>query len=96
MKDFICLLLHKFGAGPSALRRREFVRHAAASQPCLALARASLWLLLTCVFGSEAKMLALFSRVCSLGKLCASIFLPKYITGVFRVAIVLLSCVFCG
>jgi hypothetical protein len=34
-------------AGPFALRRREFVRHAAASPPWVARTRASLWLLLT-------------------------------------------------
>ena len=40
-------LWHMSGASPFALRHRELMRHAAASQLCVALARASLWLLLS-------------------------------------------------
>ena len=72
--DFICPLLHMFGAGPSAFRRREFVRHVAASQPFLALARASLWLLLTSVFLSEARLLEVFPRVYYFCKPSAGLF----------------------
>jgi hypothetical protein len=38
VRDFIFRLFLMYGAGPSALRRREFVRHVATSQPCIAYA----------------------------------------------------------
>ena len=54
VREFKCLVWQMSGASPVALRRREFVRHAAAGRPGVALARASLWLLLDCVLLPEA------------------------------------------
>ncbi len=96
MRDFKCFLWHRFGAGLFALRRREFVRHAATGRPCVALARASLWLLLAGVLGPEAVMLMVFFCVWSVGKVCADLFLGNYITDVFRGAAVRFSGGFCG
>ena len=47
-------------------------------------------------FLSEAGLLVPLSRVCDLWEFCAGLFVRKYITVVFRVVLVLLSCVFCG
>ena len=48
VRDCKCFLWQKSGASSVALRRREFVRHAAACRPWVAMARASLWLFLAC------------------------------------------------
>jgi hypothetical protein len=53
-------LWQKSGASPVALRRREFVRHAAACRPDVALARASLLFLLACDVLQEAVMCVVF------------------------------------
>ncbi len=63
------------GASPFALRRQEFVRHAAAGRPCVALARASLRLLLEDDFLSEAVVCAVFFFVWSLCEVRADLFL---------------------
>ena len=54
VRDFKCFVWQMSGASPFALRRREFVRHAATGRHCVALARASLWLLFAGDFLLEA------------------------------------------
>ncbi len=60
VSDFKCFLGQKFGASPVDLRRREFVRHDAAGRPRVALARASLWLLLACDLLPETVVCVVF------------------------------------
>ena len=60
VRDFKCFLWQKSGARPAALRYREFVRHAAAGRPWVALARVSLWLLLACDLLPEAVVCVMF------------------------------------
>ena len=88
VRDFICPVLHMSGVGPSALRRREFVRHVATSQPCLALARASLWLLLPEVFSQKRGCLHCFPVFVVSGK-CALVGICENRS---RVCVILSSC----
>ncbi len=60
---FKCFVWQMSGASLFALRRREFVRHAAADWPRVALARASLWLLIGDDSLSEAAVCAVFVNV---------------------------------
>ena len=75
VRDFKCFMWQMSKASPFALRRREFVRHAATGRPCVALALASLWLLLTGDFLPEAVVCAVFSCVCWFCEVCADLFL---------------------
>jgi len=72
------------------LRRREFVRHVATILLCLELARASLWLLLTVVFGQKRGCLHCFPVFVVSGN-CALVVFRKII---LRGCIVLSSCCF--
>ncbi len=74
VRDFKCFMWQMSGASPFALRRRESVRLAAASRPCVALTRASLWLLLAGDFLPEAVVCAVFSCVCWFCETCADLF----------------------
>ena len=87
VRDFKCFVWQMSGASPFALRRREFVRHVAACQPCVALARASLWLLMAADFVPEAVVCAVFFLCFGFGK-CAMIY---YNVNRSRVCFVVLS-----
>jgi hypothetical protein len=63
VRDFKCFVWQMSRASPFALRRQEFVRHAVAGRPCVALVRASLWLLHEDDFLSEAVVCAVFFSV---------------------------------
>jgi hypothetical protein len=70
VRDFKCSLWQRFGASPVALRRREFVRHAARGRLGVTPARASLWLLLACVFLPEAVMCVVFLCFIWVSEMC--------------------------
>jgi hypothetical protein len=75
VRDFKCFVWQMSGASLFALRRREFVRHAAVGRPCVALARASLWLLMAGDILPQPVVCAVFSCVCWFCEVCADLFL---------------------
>ena len=87
----VFFLWHKSGASLVALRSREYVRHAAASRPWMALALASLWLLLACDLLPEAIVCVwcFYEFFCS--ENCVSVY---FFENISRVCFVVPSCRF--
>jgi hypothetical protein len=75
VRVFECFVWQMYGASPFALRRREIVRHAAAGRPFVALARASLWLLLACDFVPVSVVFAVLFWVYRCCEVYADLFL---------------------
>ena len=90
MRDFKYFLWQMSGASPFAYRRREFVRQATASRPCVALARASLWLLLADDFFWQKQWCARCFHVCVGFVKCALIYFcenrSRFVSSCYRVA----------